>query len=442
LSSDLATVIYRSRAVSPFSGQDLQGLMQAAQARNRREAITGVMLYDDSHFFQWLEGPAEGVGRIMRSIRDDPRHADLEVLTDGPAVERRFSDWDMRLATRDVGRALRGSDVIEPSPAIINGLRRHPQRAEGFLLRLFAPSAGAMDAFGVPDRLSSRTTMSRTTASVLRTAFLDSVVPTLLDRHGVTGTRPRSATPSSWGVELSELLVSDDDTASLQLIRELRGDSAFLDGLYAPLFEPAARRLGDLWADDICSEIDVTLGLARLQAAIRLLGMDVPRLPQPSVQRNVLIVPAPGEAHGLVASLDSEWLWSRGWAPQRSFPANDRALEDLVSDAWVDVLDLSLSAAFRRKDRLTSLRRTIALARRASRNSELLVIVGGRIFAEHQTGGFDVGADQASVTSQGVDKILLAGLSAQGIAGSRPKGAYATARPRGSRPPGMRPGST
>jgi hypothetical protein len=47
-SASLSTLVYRSRAVAPLSRQDLQGLMQAAQARNRREAITGVMLYHDS----------------------------------------------------------------------------------------------------------------------------------------------------------------------------------------------------------------------------------------------------------------------------------------------------------------------------------------------------------------------------------------------------------
>ena len=96
--------------------------MQAAQARNRREAITGVLFYGDSHFFQWLEGPADGVGRVMRSIRRDPRHTDVEVLEDGPASGRSFGDWDMRLATRETGSALWHGEVIEPSPEIIDPL--------------------------------------------------------------------------------------------------------------------------------------------------------------------------------------------------------------------------------------------------------------------------------------------------------------------------------
>lgn len=417
-SDPLSTLVYRSRAVTPLSGQDLQGLMQAAQARNRREAITGVMLYDDSHFFQWLEGPADGVGRVMRSIRRDPRHTDLEVLDSSPAMGRCFGDWDMRLATRDIGRALWHGEVIEPPPDIINGLRRYPRRAARLLLRLaHLPDSGAPASAGL-DISPSRAPMTRTTASVLRATFLDVVVPKLLQRHGTTATQWGLAGPSSRAAELAELLVSTDDEASLQLIRELRGDSEALGDLYAPLLEPAARKLGDLWSDDLCTEFDVTLGLGRLQTAVRLLGLDAHPLLRRGLQPSVLVVPAPGEAHGLVAALDSEWLWSRGWAPQHGFPADDRALEELVSGAWVDVLDLSLSAAFSRKEGLSRLRRSITQARRASRNTAMLVVVGGRIFAEKQRIGRDVGADLASPTSQSLDRRLLAGLARRARAGS------------------------
>jgi hypothetical protein len=130
---------------------------------------------------------------------------------------------------------------------------------------------------------------------------------------------------------------------------------------------------------------------------------------------NVLIVPAPGETHHLVAALDTWWLSGKGWAPQHRFPVNNRALEDLVADTWVDVLDLSLSAAFQRSDQLPRLRASIALARRASRNAELLVVVGGRAFAERRSKGLDVGADLASRTSQGVEKTMLAGLKSHSV---------------------------
>ena len=116
--------------------------------------------------------------------------------------------------------------------------------------------------------------------------------------------------------ELAELLLAPDEAASLDLIRELRGQSMDVRHLYGPLLEPAARSLGDLWRDDICSEFDVTLGLIRLQTATRLLGVDAsPRLPRGGEPR-VLVVPAPGELHQLVAGFDTEWLSRAGWSPR------------------------------------------------------------------------------------------------------------------------------
>jgi hypothetical protein len=143
-SAALATVVYRSRAVAPLPDQDLQHLIRSAQSRNQREAITGVVLYDNSHFFQWLEGPADGVARVMDSILGDARHTDLEVLTRRTAATRRFKDWDMKLAAPGaMARDWRG-EVIEPPPEIIADLRRQPAAAPSLLIKLVpSPEAAA-----------------------------------------------------------------------------------------------------------------------------------------------------------------------------------------------------------------------------------------------------------------------------------------------------------
>ncbi|WP_343896317.1 BLUF domain-containing protein, partial [Craurococcus roseus] len=97
----LCNLVYRSRAVAPLGPAELGGLVAAAQARNRAESVTGVVVYDDGRFLQWLEGPAEGVGRVAASVSADARHADVEILHEEPAHGgRRFGGWDMRLAAR------------------------------------------------------------------------------------------------------------------------------------------------------------------------------------------------------------------------------------------------------------------------------------------------------------------------------------------------------
>jgi methanogenic corrinoid protein MtbC1 len=98
-SAPLMTLTYRSRAAAPMSTDRLRALHQAASARNRAEGVTGVVLYDEQRFFQWIEGPPASLARIWSSISQDPRHTDIEAISVHAAPTRLFSQWDMRLFT-------------------------------------------------------------------------------------------------------------------------------------------------------------------------------------------------------------------------------------------------------------------------------------------------------------------------------------------------------
>lgn len=398
----LSTIVYSSRAVAPLSDSDLQNLMQTAQARNQREGVTGVVVYDDNRFFQWLEGPAAGVDRIMNSIRGDRRHTDIQVIARRASAARRFDGWDMKLAAPGADPAAWNEDILKPPADMLDTLRRKPETAPTLLVKLL-PTPSSETSSPLAASLQG-VALKTATARILKQVIQAEILPHLLQSH--TGADAGPIPPIPRASELAELLVAPDHTASLALIRELRSEHGPISHLFAPLVEPAARSLGDMWESDAVSEFEVTLGLCRLQSAVRLLGADAPREALRGIQPKVMIAPVPGELHQLVAALDSEWLWSRGWTPQSEFPVNDQALTDLVSTTWVDILDLSLSAAFRRKETLPRLARTIALARRASLNPHIVVVVGGRAFVENKTIGLDVGADASSNTSQQVDRLI------------------------------------
>ncbi len=426
----LAKLVYRSRAVQPLSAVELQQLAIAAQSRNRVESITGVVLYDDSRFFQWLEGPAESLDRIMRSIRRDPRHTDIEVLENHPAEGRLFSEWNMKLATPRPGPVLRQRDVIEPPDDVIEELRQHPEAAPVLLVKLMPASFGvAASGDRLPGVLGGGALRERTEA-ILASVFRTAVIPALRGREAAAATDVSVALVSPRMAEFADLLLAVDEHAPMDLIRELEAEIGGIVPLYASLFEPAARRLGDLWSEDLRSEFEVTLALCRLQSAVRLLGGEAVRsLVIPAQVPLVLIAPEPGELHRLGAAMDSEVMWDAGWAPHSAFPTSDGALQDLVSATWFDVLDLSLSGAFRREDWLPRMATTIAGARRASRNPALVVVVGGRVFVEEQDAGSRVGADIASKTSRDVDDLILNAIRlAKADRGARPRKASARVR--------------
>jgi len=406
----LSTVVYRSRAVKSLSAPELYELTSFAQKRNSREGITGLMLYDNERFFQWLEGPEDSVERVMGSITKDARHTDLEVLNKRPAEMRTFGAWSMKLAAP--GQIMSGwhRDVIEPPREIVEDLHTRPAEAPTLLVKLVAVTA-QMVASPVAEAVSQMP-LHEKTAQVLKNVFIASVVPQLR-RAGYSGTARAEEKAQARARELAELLIATDQAAALDLIQELQGEGAAIGGLAATLIEPAARVLGDMWGEDICSEFDVTLALCRLQTGVRLLGA-VASQPLPGRLKKplVLIAPEPGELHRLGAALDSSVLQDAGWSPHCEFPTDDDALQGLLASTWFDVLDLSLSAAFRREHTLPKITETIAEARRASRNPDLVVVVGGRVFREEKTAGRTVGADHASTTAHNVNRTILQTLSA------------------------------
>lgn len=163
--------------------------------------------------------------------------------------------------------------------------------------------------------------------------------------------------------------------------------------LFTGLFEPAARVMGDLWMADDCEDWQVTLGMCRLLTLSHDVAAADDRQPATPTPRSVLVVSQPGETHGLVAALHAELFWRAGWQVRHESPAGDCELTALVAGQGYDLLDLCLSAAYRRDDWLPRMACTIARARAASLNDALTVLASGRRFYEDADAAARVGAD-------------------------------------------------
>lgn len=335
--ASLMSLSYRSQAVEPMSDVALRELEQLADARNRSENLTGVMLYDDGHFFQWLEGPEAGLAHVWESVQRDRRHHNIQVSNVGPVRQRVFGDFGMKV--------LRRADPLWSASALL--AKTLPQLVESVV---------------IPALAGRRIELARALPAV----------------------EPRVA-------ELARLLIATDPTAALIMARELARSAGPIESARASVFDPTARSLGDLWYQDDCSGVELDLALARMKELAHELGeADVSKHLKPFA---VLVAPQPGEPHLLSAALDTEVLWRAGWDAHEEFPDTDEALHALVAGEWFDALDLSLSPALRREDAVERLERTIASARLASRNPALVVVVGGRVFAEQASLSLSVGAD-------------------------------------------------
>jgi hypothetical protein len=367
----ISVLAYRSRAVTTPTRAGLDEILRSAQQRNRESGLTGLLIYDRGHYYQWLEGPKAALTRVWDSIRRDNRHCDFKILRQQSVPVRFFEGWDMRLGRRTRGEIDEVLKVMEAPQELLARLGEQPTVLPG----------------GVWDKV-----------------FSDAVIPRL---RLVSKFEPvRRVAPAIWHAEigaaatLAGILLAVDPNATGHYVDGLIAEGAELEGLYREVFEPAARCLGGLWDDDRCDEFNVTLALGRLQVEARRISRAFATgLPGTHPGHAVLVTPQPGESHSLNASLCSELFYRDGWYVTSEFPRNDNALRTLLHEQWFDVLELSQSAALRRDQQLPALRLTILAARAASLNPALAIIVDGRTFFDRPQAYRDVGADVGCVAS-------------------------------------------
>ena len=93
----LTTIIYRSHICDNVSIKSLDSMVAEANVKNGQEEVSGILLFNGTHFFQLLEGPEEKVEGIYRRICTDPRHHNLVELLRDHGPTRRFGKIGMEL---------------------------------------------------------------------------------------------------------------------------------------------------------------------------------------------------------------------------------------------------------------------------------------------------------------------------------------------------------
>jgi hypothetical protein len=125
----LERIAYCSRSlVSMDSLVMIADILAVSQRNNRRDHITGALVYSDGAFFQVVEGAPDDLDRLLRRLADDPRHSDIKVVVRSAVSGRLFADWSMTAPRITPGRASEmkiAVEACETSPTTaIEALRR------------------------------------------------------------------------------------------------------------------------------------------------------------------------------------------------------------------------------------------------------------------------------------------------------------------------------
>ena len=112
-SEPMFQITYHSRAEASFTRNDFSELLSQCQRRNRRDHLTGLLLYDGLRFAQAFEGPSELVDECMSRIVSDPRHTAVHINSRERVREREFGSFAMASAVPMLGAPDRFLDEVK-----------------------------------------------------------------------------------------------------------------------------------------------------------------------------------------------------------------------------------------------------------------------------------------------------------------------------------------
>jgi hypothetical protein len=93
----LKSLTYTSLARLDLEASDLEAIHRTAREVNALEGITGLLIFNGTHFLQILEGAPNAIDELVDRLRRDPRHSALEVRDQRSIEQRSFPDWSMEL---------------------------------------------------------------------------------------------------------------------------------------------------------------------------------------------------------------------------------------------------------------------------------------------------------------------------------------------------------
>ena len=93
----LKSVTYTSLARLDLEASDIEAIHHTALELNALDGITGLLIFNGTHFLQIIEGAPNAIDDLVERLRRDPRHSGLEIRDVRPVGDRSFPDWTMEL---------------------------------------------------------------------------------------------------------------------------------------------------------------------------------------------------------------------------------------------------------------------------------------------------------------------------------------------------------
>ena len=244
-------------------------------------------------------------------------------------------------------------------------------------------------------------------AQRLENIIWSEIVPRLANLHHGARASAQWNPPSAEEIEeFGRIVIAGDGAKAAAFFAKIRARGHSIETLFENLLAPTARHLGELWQEDRCDFLDVTVGIGRLQELLDEFGR-AEGAERGERERRVLLVATPHEAHVFGLKLVGKLMLSAGWDVRLHDRFALQANVDVVAQEWVAVVGVTMGTLAV----LSDVARTITALRRASFNPSITVFVGGGAFNDAPELVARVGAD--SLAEDGPSAVMLAERSLQ-----------------------------
>lgn len=94
-------VVYCSKASSDLGPADIEQILNSARRNNKKNHITGLLVFDNQYFLQVLEGERQQVSELVTKISTDQRHQKFCFISVSTICLREFSHWSMAYVSKN-----------------------------------------------------------------------------------------------------------------------------------------------------------------------------------------------------------------------------------------------------------------------------------------------------------------------------------------------------
>ena len=137
----LAHLAYVSVRKKNCTEEEIEKILASCQVNNGPLDITGVLLYSENKFIQYVEGESTALMTLYDKIKKDHRHEKAVMISYGPIQTRLFPSWQMgsrKIPSEDIRfeTDISAGDK-ELFKKIMNGTETEGAKVQGLLLKFF-----------------------------------------------------------------------------------------------------------------------------------------------------------------------------------------------------------------------------------------------------------------------------------------------------------------